>query len=513
MPHSPDEPLKARPLIHHHFTGLQHRIASALGVDEGKRMETVVAMLANNARRVPGYWIQLFLSMGIATLGLVLDSTAVVIGAMLVSPLMGPIIELGMGFAVGSSLLVLQALLRVAISIVVVIAGAAVLVLALPFHEITPEIAMRVAPTALDLLVAIFCALTAAYTTVRPGSDTTAAAAGTAVGIALVPPLCTLGFGLGTGDFEIAGGAALLFVANLSAIIVFAVISFLLLGFNQVDAANLEGDFIGINSPITQRWVGRLYRGLHGLFGSRFGLAMRLLIPGLFLAAVFVPLRRALNEVTWEVRARAALRKIVEEESPRAMQTSVVVERHTLRLRLLIVGTSTRAADVERRVSARLKTATGVVPAVSIVAMPDAQMMLAAAAAERHVPNADVDTAPKLGMRERAAHAIASEWPAVAGRLLHWDLTVSSGDSLLVVVRHLGEPLHGAGEAMLGRALSTQLQTPVRVQDVSLPSSPLIARGGQLTSWTDTTRALLGIVATTDGAVACVYGPIGPRKS
>ena len=139
-------------------------------------METVVALLANNARRVPGYWIQLFLSMGIATLGLVLDSTAVVIGAMLVSPLMGPIIELGMGFAVGSSLLVLQALLRVAISIVVVIAGAAVLVLALPFHEITPEIAMRVAPTALDLLVAIFCALTAAYTTVRPGSDTTAAA-------------------------------------------------------------------------------------------------------------------------------------------------------------------------------------------------------------------------------------------------------------------------------------------------------------------------------------------------
>ena len=65
----------------------QHRAASALGVDELARTETVVAMLDNNRRRAPGYWIQLTLSMGIATLGLVLGSTAVVIGAMLVSPL------------------------------------------------------------------------------------------------------------------------------------------------------------------------------------------------------------------------------------------------------------------------------------------------------------------------------------------------------------------------------------------------------------------------------------------
>ena len=92
-------------------------------------------------------------------------------------------------------LLVLRAALRVVLSVLLVVTGAALLVLALPFHEITSEIATRVAPTALDLLVAVFCALTAAYTTVRPGSDTTAAAAGTAIGIALVPPLCTVGFG------------------------------------------------------------------------------------------------------------------------------------------------------------------------------------------------------------------------------------------------------------------------------------------------------------------------------
>src|SRR5690348_11517762 len=135
----------------------QHRAASALGVDELARTETVVAMLDNNRRRAPGYWIQLTLAMGIATLGLVLGSTAVVIGAMLVSPLMGPIVELGMGLAVGSPFLALRALLRVVLSIVVVVAGAAVMTLALPFQEMTGEIAARTAPTALDLLVAVFC--------------------------------------------------------------------------------------------------------------------------------------------------------------------------------------------------------------------------------------------------------------------------------------------------------------------------------------------------------------------
>ena len=94
---------------------------SALGVDELARTDTVVAMLENNFRRAPGYWIQLTLAMGIATLGLVLGSTAVVIGAMLVSPLMGPILELGMGFAVGSAFLVLRASLRVALSVIVVV--------------------------------------------------------------------------------------------------------------------------------------------------------------------------------------------------------------------------------------------------------------------------------------------------------------------------------------------------------------------------------------------------------
>lgn len=498
--------------MHRRLSALQHRAASALGVDEAKRMETVVAMLANNARRVPGYWIQLFLSMGIATLGLVLDSTAVVIGAMLVSPLMGPILELGMGFAVGSSLLVLQAAFRVVMSVVVVVTGAALLVLALPFHEITHEIATRVAPTALDLLVAVFCALTAGYTTVRPGSDTTAAAAGTAIGIALVPPLGTVGFGLGTGALDVAGGAALLFTANLSAILVLAVLSFLLLGFNQVNAAVVERDFLAVDGPIAQRWARNAHRALGSAFGSRYGLAMRVLIPALFLAAVFVPLRRALDEVSWEVRARDAVRRIVQEESPHAIQTAVVVDRHALSLRLFTVGSATRAADLERRIIARVRRATGVTPEVAVVAVPGSQQLLATAAAAMHAPSPAPEEAPTLTLRQRVADAVSTEWPAAAGPLLRWEMTVSATDSISLRLSHLGEPLSAVAATLLSRAISARLAAPVAVVDAPIPATVLTAAAGRQTRWMDSTRVLLSIVASSDSVMACVRGPIAPSR-
>ncbi|MBA3891063.1 MAG: DUF389 domain-containing protein, partial [Gemmatimonadaceae bacterium] len=232
---------------------VQRDLAAALDLTPESRAGTVVAMLQSNARRAPGYWLQLTLSMGIATLGLVLGSTAVVIGAMLVSPLMGPIIELGMGFAVGSSLLVIRSFIRVFMSVVWVIVSAAMITVLLPFHEVTSEIASRTAPTALDLILAAFCALTAAYTTVRVAADTTAAAAGTAIGIALVPPLCVTGYGVGTGSVAIASGAGLLFTANFSAIVVLAALSFVLLGSNDVDAGPLETDVLSGDSSASER--------------------------------------------------------------------------------------------------------------------------------------------------------------------------------------------------------------------------------------------------------------------
>jgi uncharacterized membrane protein len=81
---------------------------------------------------------------------------------------MGPIVQLGMGLAVGSPFMVVRVGLRIGLSIVVAIGGSALLTRSLPFRELTTEIAARTTPTVLDLVTAAFCAATAVYATMRP---------------------------------------------------------------------------------------------------------------------------------------------------------------------------------------------------------------------------------------------------------------------------------------------------------------------------------------------------------
>lgn len=113
-------------------TWVRGKISVAVGVTAETRREGVKAMLDGRGRDRVGYWLPLLLSLGIATYGLVLGSTGVVIGAMLVSPLMGPLVEIGMGLVVGSPLLVLHAVLRTTASIAVVVVLSAVLGLCTP---------------------------------------------------------------------------------------------------------------------------------------------------------------------------------------------------------------------------------------------------------------------------------------------------------------------------------------------------------------------------------------------
>jgi uncharacterized hydrophobic protein (TIGR00271 family) len=508
-PDEPPPPGRVRALAGLVIKNLQARLATALGVSRARRTETVGAMLESNARRAPGYWLQLFLATGIAMLGLALGSTAVVIGGMLVSPLMGPIVELGMGFAVGSSLLVIRAFLRVLLSGAVVIVAAALMTLALPFHEVTSEIAARTAPTLLDLLVAIFCALAAAYTTVRQTADTTAAAAGTAIGIALVPPLCVVGYGFGTASMAIASGAGLLFTANFSGIVVVAVLSFLLLGYNQVQADALEHDYLESGTTRTDRMAARAHARLRSVFGSRYGLAARLVVPAVVLAAVAVPLNRALDEVAWGVRARDAVRRILAEESPAAVQSALTVERRAVTVRLLVVGSPQQAAGLEQRLGLRIASVAGVTPVVSVTAVPDAEVLQATLASEaRPAP-----VVPSLDLREterQLGSALSAAWPTpAAGPLLGWELEVVPRQIPRLIVRHLGPPLGAAAEEMLSRAVAASTRSPVRVADVAFPANPVVAEPRGDSAWVAGALALLEEVVRVDSAVACVTQPAG----
>jgi len=205
------------PDLRQSLLGMQDRLVRLLGNSVEGRQQLVIGMLHRNASEATSYWLQLIVSIGIATLGLVVGSSAVVIGAMLIAPLMGPIVGLAMGLATGSPFLVLRSAGRVGLSVIVAIGGAAVITMMVPFHELNAEISARTSPTVLDLITAGFCALAGVYASVRPGSDTAATAAGTSIGISLVPPLCASGYGFGTAAWPVAGGAALLFLTNTTA--------------------------------------------------------------------------------------------------------------------------------------------------------------------------------------------------------------------------------------------------------------------------------------------------------
>lgn len=486
---------------------IQAKAAEAVGLTDGSRVETVERMLDSNQRRAPGYWIQLVLASGIAILGLVLDSTAVVIGAMLVSPLMGPLVELGMGFAIGSSYLVIRSALRVGMSVVVVALGSALFTMVLPFHEITNEIGSRTTPTALDLMVAIFCALTAAYTTVRQTSDTTAAAAGTAIGIALVPPLCVIGYGIGTANWEVTSGSALLFTANFSAIIVFAVVSFLLLGYDRVDALELEAGALTSRDTRFDRVAERGQAFLKSMFGSRYGAALRLLVPLAFLAAVYLPLSSALEEVTWQVQRRTKVTAIINEMIPSAVQQKLRVEQGVIEVQIVVVDDNLDPVALEGRLATAIAAATGVEPLIEVVAVPDLAALGRSRSAQAPVAQAAPAFQPMVEQaRSRLGATIARAWPLRGGRLAGWALQVPPAGAPVVVVYHFGAPIGVSAEDLLADALTPALDGRPVIQDQTIDSVGF-GVGVDTTQWLARVDRELGRLAWLDRVEPCIAWP------
>lgn len=171
--------------------------------------------IVDGARLDKGYVLMCALSAGIAILGLLQSSTAVVIGAMLVSPLMGPIAALGIAFASLDGKRIRKAGTATAAGAAIGIATGMILTWLSPIRDATPEILARTNPNLLDLAVALLSGLAGGYATIMAKGET---AIGVAIATALMPPLATVGYGLGTMNPGYALGALLLFLTNLSAI-------------------------------------------------------------------------------------------------------------------------------------------------------------------------------------------------------------------------------------------------------------------------------------------------------
>lgn len=168
----------------------------------------------------------------IALLGLLSNSVAVVIGAMLISPLMGPIFTLGLSFAMGHLVLARKAARIIALSVLVTVLVAAFFTVLSPLKEVTPEILSRTRPNIYDLLIAIFSgAIGAIALCTRKNYLFTTT--GVAVATAVIPPLSVVGYGIGTFQFSLALGGFFLFFTNLVAIVISSDVVFMLLRFRS----------------------------------------------------------------------------------------------------------------------------------------------------------------------------------------------------------------------------------------------------------------------------------------
>lgn len=350
-------------------------IAAQLGIAPATRERAARELYLATEQNPLTYWTQLFIAAGIAHLGLVLNSTAVVIGAMLVSPLMTPIVQVGMGFAVGNSFLAAKASIRILASILITVAFAAFMTKVMPYEAVTAEILARTRPTALDLGVALFCGLAAAFTTARGSGDTITAAAGTAIAIALVPPLCVIGFGVGIGSPDIVWGSTLLFIANLSAIILISDVFFLVTGFAQLDVQKLEDDVLSErdkNSP--------LYRATRRL---RFSSALtrrrtfRVALPVIFVVIVMFPLSSALLRVKWEVEAKKRVNQVLErfEQAHQVLSKRQAVTFKSVAVRLTVVGEPDMSKAMEKELGSKLAKAAGVEPDIRVEVVPSTAFM------------------------------------------------------------------------------------------------------------------------------------------
>ncbi len=195
----------------------------------GEEQVEVYRVLRVGARPNINYFVLIALSSVIATLGLVQNSAAVIIGAMLVAPLMTPILALSLGVVLGEVGILRSAGESALKGIVAGIGIAAFLDLLIPNAVPGSEILARTQPSMLDLVVALASGAAGAYAVAR--KEVAAALPGVAIAAALMPPLCTVGIGLASGWEAVAGGAVLLFLINLAAINVAGSIVFLLLGF------------------------------------------------------------------------------------------------------------------------------------------------------------------------------------------------------------------------------------------------------------------------------------------
>ena len=251
------------------------------------------------------YLFLVLISASISLLGLLMPSVAVLIGAMLLSPLMMPIIGLGFGIATLDFREIRRAATALGLGSAVAIILSVILVSLSPVQTITNEIAGRTQPTLFDLLVALLSAVAGAYALIRGRGGTVV---GVAIAIALMPPLVVVGFGIATWNWTIFSGALLLFTTN------------------------------AVTISLTGALVARVYGFGSHLSPHHTGWQLVLFFAALGLLSI--PLSAALRQIAFEAVAQRQVRDTVRARFPsnaRLSQVEIDYARTPIRVRAVML--------------------------------------------------------------------------------------------------------------------------------------------------------------------------------
>jgi uncharacterized hydrophobic protein (TIGR00271 family) len=339
------------------------RIWIVSGIDH----EAVLRQVAEDSGWSGRYAFLILVSAAISLLGLLMPSVAVLIGAMLLSPLMMPIIGLGFGIATLDFREMRRAAVALGAGSAIAVGLCVLLVSISPVQTITSEIAGRTQPTLFDLLVALLSAIAGAYALIRGRGGTVV---GVAIAIALMPPLAVVGFGIATGNWTVFAGSLLLFLTN------------------------------AVTIALTAALVARVYG-----FGSHLSphhTGWQLVLFVIALGILSVPLGAALRQIAFEAVAQRQVREAIRSRFPegaRLSQVDIDFKREPMQVRAVMLtpqivrlADQNLASDLRRRFSRpvdlhvdQLRTSldTGATEAAQIARAGDRSLIEAAEKGER----------------------------------------------------------------------------------------------------------------------------------
>jgi uncharacterized hydrophobic protein (TIGR00271 family) len=418
-----------------------------------ERRQAIYESLSAISQPRGSYYAMVAISTTIAAFGLLANSTAVVIGAMLVAPLMGPIFGMALALITGDRSLLRQASIAEGAGILISVALGAAIGLAPLSLGFGSEIAARTQPTLYDIIVAVASGLAGAYALVD--ERISPALPGVAIATALVPPLTTCGLCLATGRWEWAWGAFLLFTANFLSIEIVAAFLFGLFGIAQVE-----------KEPAALAWVAR-----------RFGLSLVLL------GAIAVFLTQTLISLVAERRLTKAIQETLSlnvRETVGASLTEAHFERRHGRLAVTATVLTPQEFEPAQVGRAEATLRQGVDPTIDLIVRS-----LISRDTDRTGPvflmeeerEQRAEVAERTRFLNQAAQILKDHLAAIAGAHLIDLQRQTNGETVITAVVRTPTPVSPSQVATVEAALRATLDTPLRLVVRSIPIQVADASG------------------------------------